>query len=820
MDRSKYKNRVLQRKFKTIRTNYESQSGDVEEIIELSDDMDIDTNSEPDVCQPVLESFEFDDNSLQLEIDSDGDDSYVFQSDTDNSDFDNSDESDYSADSDDCYVGDNVDETVVLIILEFYLRHNLTWTALDDLLSLINRIQKMGKAVVPRSKYLFQKILPKTEAPIYHYYCKKCTSYVGEEKQLIKELHAANKLSAKVKTKLVKCGNCQYEFNLKSKTEAAFFVQLKLKPQLENIVRKFKDNFTTGTKTNDNTSYDDVTCGKYYKSVKQKIPDLLSLTFNTDGVKIFNSRKKSSLWPLLMVVNEVPKEHRFKRENMVVGGLWYGNDPDFNMYLKPLIDDLTDINKEKFCVRIDNIELRFTVCAIIFCADSPAKAKVLNCMLYSGSYGCPYCFHEGDNSDGTMRYPHMKEVRKRTHELVVGDALKAIQNRAKGLKCDDIRGVKGPSSLLLLPQFNIVDGVPVDYMHAALHGITAKLEGLWFDTENHHEHFYIGRPNQLKIIDKSISTIRPPKSLTRYPRSITDRGFYKASEHLNWLLYYGAACIDNMLPDVYVKHFQLFSSSIFTLNKDKISQSELKDAENNLKQFAEDFPRLYGKQNEVFNEHLVSHISDSVQNCGPLWAYSNFPFEDMNGVLKSYVNGTSDVLKQIVTKFLLNEKLREKLGNVNVKDRYRKNSQKVGDIILFGKAQLPSKVIKKEMFTIISSNDDYKNFRIYRSCSIRSNYIKGFEDKIKCDDSIIKTIKGEYHRVYHIYKVNEKVFFCTKKIEISKRNSALYVEHLRTILSESIFQSLAATEFSEKCFHIKTNQHNLLSTFPNNVERY
>lgn len=55
------------------------------------------------------------------------------------------------------------------------------------------------------------------------------------------------------------------------------------------------------------------------------------------------------------------------------------------------------------------------------------------------------------------------------------------------------------------------------------------------------------------------------------------------------------------------------------------------------------------------NVHLLTHIYTCVKHCGPLWVYSNFCFESNNGVLGSYVNGTTDVEKQIVSKYLLSK---------------------------------------------------------------------------------------------------------------------------------------------------------------------
>lgn len=49
----------------------------------------------------------------------------------------------------------------------------------------------------------------------------------------------------------------------------------------------------------------------------------------------------------------------------------------------------------------------------------------------------------------------------------------------------------------------------------------------------------------------------------------------------------------------------------------------------------------------VYNAHLLTHLINTVKNCGPLFCYSNFNFEDHNGVLTRYINGTREVQKQV-----------------------------------------------------------------------------------------------------------------------------------------------------------------------------
>ena len=47
------------------------------------------------------------------------------------------------------------------------------------------------------------------------------------------------------------------------------------------------------------------------------------------------------------------------------------------------------------------------------------------------------------------------------------------------------------------------------------------------------------------------------------------------------------------------------------------------------------------------NVHLLQHLPECVRLWGPLWAYSCFHFENLNGFLKSLFHGTRDMTKQV-----------------------------------------------------------------------------------------------------------------------------------------------------------------------------
>jgi hypothetical protein len=61
---------------------------------------------------------------------------------------------------------------------------------------------------------------------------------------------------------------------------------------------------------------------------------------------------------------------------------------------------------------------------------------------------------------------------------------------------------------------------------------------------------------------------------------------------------------------------------------------------------------LYGTAQKTYNVHLLTHLAGSVEQWGPLWAYSAFQFEDANGKLLGFFHGTRGVLSQIFKSYI------------------------------------------------------------------------------------------------------------------------------------------------------------------------
>lgn len=126
------------------------------------------------------------------------------------------------------------------------------------------------------------------------------------------------------------------------------------------------------------------------------------------------------------------------------------------------------------------------------------------------------------------------------------------------------------------------------------------------------------------------------------------------------LLYYLPVCLPGSVPNVYVEHIRLLSAAIYTLLKTNISKEEIDNTEKMLDRFVKQHQDLYGKESMVMVIHLLKHLCESVRQLGPMWCHSAFPFERNNGCLLKTVNGTTDVLYQMSTKYALKKSLSKK----------------------------------------------------------------------------------------------------------------------------------------------------------------
>ena len=553
-----------------------------------------------------------------------------------------------SLETDLVYPGARISNVVsMLLIMTFVMTHKITGVALKDLLSLID-IHCLKPHRLIQSLYKFKQYFSSMRTPlIHHYYCSQCSTSVGPECK--------------------KCPNalCQSEISDQNK---CFFLQLSISDQLKALFSRkgfYNDllhRFSRKKKSKDNIEdiYDGLNYQQHMKdgeflSKKENI----SFIWNTDGIPVFKS-SKYSMWPIYLAINELPLKKRWHANNIILAGLWLGHQkPDMLQFLKPFTESLTTLYTEGVRINSPDIQETLTCRGMLLCGtcDLPAKAIVHNMMQFNGHYGCNHCKQNGKQlSTGAGKvhiYPYIDE--NPLGPLRTNDETKLHSHEAVAT-AKPVFGVKGPSWLSTVPKYNLIDGNVIDYMHCVLLGITKMLLKLWFNSEYSKELWYCG--NQIKKADAKLLQIKPPTTITRVPRSIQHhRSYWKASEYRVWLLFYSLPVMLHILPNEYLAHHMLFVESVFILLQSSITPTMLKKAEAMIKHYCFKMHVYYSDKCMTANLHHLLHLPHTVAKHGPLFAYSCFPFESMNGNLLRLIKGTQYIDQQIIEALEIRQKL-------------------------------------------------------------------------------------------------------------------------------------------------------------------
>jgi hypothetical protein len=688
----------------------------------------------------------------------------------------------------------------MLMILMFYLRHNLSLTALDDLLFLINTI--LGVSSLPKSTFLFKKMFPATVKPEFHFFCPNCFLNLENHDKTINS-----------------CPKCESSIGFETITGKNFFVTMKVESQIKDVLKKNKDKVLYVNNAEQNSGISDISDGKLYEPYLQT--KTVTLTLNTDGAKVFKSSKKGSLWPIQLIINELDPSVRFNPENIIICGLWFGSDPPMELFFKPLVEEIRELNRRKILTEINNEKIMVKVVLCICTADTLGKDKLQKKKQFNGSLACSYCLHPGETILKQIRYTNKNNIQERTHENSVDDM------KLAHLMKTTINGFKGISPLVGFPEFNVIEGFAIDYMHCVLLGVMKLLLELWLNSCNHFEDYYIGL--RRIDIDQRLLNINPPRNISRNPRSINDVLFWKANEFRNFLLYYSIPCLNQILPFKYLKHFSKLTESIFILLKTNITQEDFLKAESLIKEFVTEFEFLYGKIKMVYNIHLLTHLPNSVRNCGPLWATSNFHFENMNGILINYVNGTTDVLKQIASKYALSKLIEynensqsDIVSNFSKKIKNRKSAVhcKKTDIFCLLGNYIPEDYDTQNIpnVNLIENVLYYKKVIYEKNIFHTLDYCKPF----KTNDSIIELIDGTLGAIKLILTISNECYILVNIFKMSDMGNNLenFCSHLKLIENqENAVKLVPLTFIKQKCLLIDTGVSKMVSFFPNRYEK-
>ncbi|XP_060556799.1 uncharacterized protein LOC132717364 isoform X2 [Ruditapes philippinarum] len=424
-------------------------------------------------------------------------------------------------------------KTKALNLLQCFKRHNLTASACKDVLKTV--------------KDTVKDILPENEKAIHSLLSyEKLLSHIPSS--TYKKIHYCSVCEC-VTPNNGNSSECNSE-NCRGRIKS--FMIANVADLLCNMLKApgiFEDILMTKQRIHQNendTKITDIHSGKMYKVSERNLPECESIhltgTMNTDGVNLYSS-SKVELWPVFMAINELSPELRFSRENLLVLGLWQGKGkPPFKQFLAYICQEINILTQNG--IQMEMEEKLYVVYLRVLCVtmDLPAKAAVLNMTLYNGREACILCEETGvtvAQGRGHCRsYPYRTENELfpiRSHDSV-------IESMRNASAIHRIKGFKGLSGLACLQEFDLVNGIVPDYMHAVLLGIVKTILNKWFSpTESGKDHF-IGK--ELKRVSEKLLKIKPPYFIERLPRDLEKNyAHLKATELQTFLLYYSIPCL-------------------------------------------------------------------------------------------------------------------------------------------------------------------------------------------------------------------------------------------------------------------------------------
>lgn len=528
--------------------------------------------------------------------------------------------------------------TSLMLIWVYAMVHSITGVQLADLLTLVS-LHCLHPHPLLSSLKRFRGYFASLKSPLVkHYLCNHCTTPVNSTLKTCPNTFCSNNL--------LKPGGKSYyiEFPILDQVTTLF--------QREEFISGIQKRFSR--KKKGANCIEDIYDGAIYKEyskpgglLSERCPYNISLTWNTDGIPLFKS-SKMSIWPVYLIVNELPWHMRKKKENLLFYGLWFGDSkPLMTAFLQPLHSSLNTLEKEGLDVVIKGEKRNIKAFLLCGTADLPARALVLNMNQFNGQYSCVKCLQRGETCRVSLRgfthvYPYCKDN-------PVGPCRKdAFEHASSAVDCSKaVMGVKGPSFLMMLNAYNYTRSTGIDYMHGVILGVTKRLLSLWFTADGSGKSFSLQQ--FVEVVDERLKKIKPPHFITRRPRSISEHmKYWKASELRAWLLFYSLPVLKDIMRTEYFVHYASFVEAIWILLDESISEYDLDKCTRLLHKFVLDMESPYGLKYCTLNIHQCLHLPDCVRDLGPLWVYSCFHFESLNGDLLKLFHGTQSVQTQIV----------------------------------------------------------------------------------------------------------------------------------------------------------------------------
>ena len=361
-----------------------------------------------------------------------------------------------------------------------------------------------------------------------------------------------------------------------------------------------------------------------------------------------------SLGVIYLVVMNLPRTKRYKRENVIIVGTIPGpSEPPLtiNSYLFPLVTELQQLWSGVTLNLPDGTVHLVRGALLTVACDMPASRKVCGFLSHSANLGCPRCYCEFSEGGLNRNYSNVKRLswsmrsNKRHREDVKKLCSTPVQTTKARSHMESQLGCRY-SVLLELSYFDPVRMNIVDPMHNLFLG-SAK-----YFTQK----ILLGTGTLTKdnvcTINGRIKRIKVPLDMGRLPSCIDSGSTFTAEQWMNWTLYFSIYCLHGLLTVQQLECWRAFVLACRRLCKHTISNDDITVADLLLLQFVKRVKNLFGSQFITPNMHMHLHLCDCLKDYGPLHAFWLYSFERYNGLLGKQPTNNRSIDIQLIKCFL------------------------------------------------------------------------------------------------------------------------------------------------------------------------
>ena len=385
-----------------------------------------------------------------------------------------------------------------------------------------------------------------------------------------------------------------------------------------------------------------------------KSPRSLAFGLNVDWFQPYTRRSDVSVGVIYLVLLNLPREERFKWENVILVGVIPDMETmpkSINSFLKPLVDEMQVLWKG---IRLhsswSSIPLLYRGAILLAASDIPAARKLCGFKGHSAERACSKCFKAFIGSVKTGRdfsgfdrdhWPRRCNDLHRKYAEKVKKAANKITHEKLATQYGCYFSV-----LLELEYFDAVRFTVIDPMHNLFLGTAKRMFQLWIERD-------LLTKEKLKLIEERINKLDVGTGFGRLPHKIvSNHGRYKASQWKNWTIIYSTYALHGVLSEEHLNCWHTFVMACRLLTVPVLSHTDLKKADMLLLKFCRQFEELYGKSEVRINMHLHCHLKECIEDYGPIYSFWCFAFERYNGILGSTATNNRSIEIQLMRKFM------------------------------------------------------------------------------------------------------------------------------------------------------------------------